>query len=264
MSLDKAAEGNVVFNYSTIEGTAAADIDYASVADQLVTINAGETTATIELTIKGDDIEEGDETFEVAILNPVGATFNNTKITVTIQDEDVAGGLTIPTSGYTTPLTYAGYTLTWQDEFDGTSLSSDWTHETGRGNDGWGNWELQYYRPENTIVSDGYLIIEAKEQSFSGANYTSSRIKTEGKQFFKYGRIDIRAALPEGQGIWPALWMLGESHATVGWPACGEIDIMEIKGHDPNRLIGTAHWQDPASTQANNWANFSGNTLKFN
>lgn len=159
------------------------------------------------------------------------------------------GGGGIPTTGYTSPLTRPGYTLVWNDEFEGSSLSSDWTHEIGTGNNGWGNQELQYYRPENTEVRDGYLIIKAKAETFGGRNYTSSRIISEGMQSFKYGRIDIRAALPEGQGLWPALWMLGDSHNTVGWPACGEIDIMEmVGGAGPNRgdeyCFGTAHWDN--------------------
>lgn len=244
LTLDKAAEGNIVFNYSTIAGTAASEIDFKSAASELFTINAGATTATIELVIKGDDIEENDETFELVILNPVGATFNSSKITITISDDDVSGGLVIPTTGYTSPLTYPGYTLAWQDEFDGSALGSHWTQEIGRGNGGWGNNELQYYRAENTTVADGMLVIEAKEEGFGGANYTSSRIITKGQKSFKYGRVDIRAALPEGRGLWPALWMLGDNIDQVSWPACGEIDIMEVVGHQPNRVYGTIHWDN--------------------
>ena len=149
----------------------------------------------------------------------------------------------IPSSGYTTPEQYSGMTLVWQDEFNGTQLNeADWTYEIGTGSGGWGNNELQYYRRENTTVRDGHLIIEARKEGFGGMDYTSSRIKTQGKKNWKYGRIDIRAALPEGQGIWPALWMLGESINTVGWPKCGEIDIMEMVGKEPNTIHGTIHW----------------------
>jgi hypothetical protein len=155
----------------------------------------------------------------------------------------------IPDTGYSTPMSYPGYTLVWNDEFNGNSLSSDWVHETGTGSNGWGNNELQYYRPENTEVRDGYLIITAKNEIFGSQSYTSSRIKTQGLQSFQYGRIDIRAALPQGQGIWPALWMLGDSHSTVGWPACGEIDIMEMVGGTHQQpqgnayVHGTIHWE---------------------
>ncbi len=149
-------------------------------------------------------------------------------------------------NGYTTPLTYDGYNLVWQDEFSGNELSNDWQHEIGTGSNGWGNNELQYYRQENTRVENDYLIIEARKENFGGRNYTSSRIVTMGKQAFQYGRIDIRAKLPEGQGIWPALWMLGSNFSTAGWPDCGEIDIMEmIGGQDrENTVHGTVHWDN--------------------
>jgi beta-glucanase (GH16 family) len=149
-----------------------------------------------------------------------------------------------PSGGYVSPMSYPGYTLVWNDEFNGTSLNlADWTYEIGGG--GWGNNELQYYRAENTSVGNGLLTIEAREENFGGRNYTSSRLKTQAKQFFRYGKIDIRAALPYGQGLWPALWMLGESFAQVGWPASGEIDIMEMIGGNgrEDTVHGTVHWQ---------------------
>lgn len=164
-------------------------------------------------------------------------------ITVDIPDNG------IPSEGYTTPLSYSGYNLVWSDEFDGSSLSTDWTYEIGTGSNGWGNNELQYYREQNTTVSDGYLTIEAREEAFSGQNYTSSRIITENRQEFKFGRIDIRAVLPEGQGIWPALWMLGANFREIGWPKCGEIDIMEKIGGAgrENNVFGTLHWDNNGS-----------------
>lgn len=146
-------------------------------------------------------------------------------------------------SGYFSPTSYAGYTMVWSDEFDGTTINTnDWVFETGAG--GWGNNEWQYYRRENAWVSDGALTIEARQQAYSGSEYTSARMITKDKQEFKYGRIDIRALLPEGQGIWPALWMLGENISSVGWPACGEIDIMEMIGGEAreNTVYGTLHW----------------------
>lgn len=153
--------------------------------------------------------------------------------------------------GYTTPLEYAGYQLVWNDEFDGNSLSTaNWVFEIGDGCPnlcGWGNNELQYYRNQNAWVENGVLTIEAKKESIQNKQYTSARIKTQGKQSFQYGRIDIRALLPKGQGMWPALWMLGDNIQQVSWPACGEIDIMELvgggAGHD-NRVHGTLHWNN--------------------
>lgn len=156
----------------------------------------------------------------------------------------------IPTSGFISPKSYPGMNLIWEDEFEGTALKSEfWTQETGTGQNGWGNNELQYYRPDNTSFKDGHLVITAKKESFGGREYTSSRIITKDKRQFRYGRVDIRAVLPKGQGIWPALWMLGSNFSTVGWPACGEIDIMEMvggKGRE-NTVHGTVHWEHDGS-----------------
>jgi beta-glucanase (GH16 family) len=156
--------------------------------------------------------------------------------------------------GYVTPESYQGLRLVWKDEFSGTALNTaDWTYEIGNGIDGWGNAELQYYKQENTSVKDGYLTITAKKEAFGGYQYTSSRLKTQNKKTFKYGRIDIRAKLPKGQGIWPALWMLGANIDTKPWPLCGEIDIMELVGGGPgkdNTTYGTIHY-DNGGTYAN-------------
>ncbi len=151
-----------------------------------------------------------------------------------------------PTDGHSSPISYPGYNLVWNDEFDGTSLSTtDWNYEIGTGNGGWGNNELQYYRQENASVSNGILTIQAKKEFFNVSAYTSSRITTQNKHSFQYGRIDIRAALPFGQGLWPALWMLGDNISAVGWPSCGEIDIVELVGgnNTDNEIHGTAHWE---------------------
>lgn len=164
-----------------------------------------------------------------------------TQVTVDIPISD---------EGYTTPESYEGYTLVWQDEFSGTALNSnDWTHETGTGSGGWGNNELQYYRSENTTLSDGFLYITAKKENFGGSAYTSSRMITKGKKEFQYGRVDIRAKLPKGQGIWPALWMLGHNISEVSWPKCGEIDIMEMVGGGGREktVHGTLHWDNNGS-----------------
>jgi len=155
--------------------------------------------------------------------------------------------VTIPKLGATSPTSYTNMKLVWADEFDGTALNSDfWSFETGNGTNGWGNNELQFYRTQNTSIQDGHLVITAKKEPFGGKEYTSSRIITKSKKEFRYGRVDIRAALPKGQGIWPALWMLGSNFDTVSWPACGEIDIMEMIGGGgrENTVHGTVHWQN--------------------
>jgi beta-glucanase (GH16 family) len=149
--------------------------------------------------------------------------------------------------GYSTPMSYPGYTLVWNDEFNGNNLSNNWTNELGTGNWGWGNNELQYYTTQNHTVANGFLKITAKEQNLAGSAYTSTRIKTQGLRSFRYGRIDIRAKLPKGKGLWPALWMLGENISSLGWPACGEIDIMELvggAGSNDRTVHGTLHWDD--------------------
>lgn len=154
----------------------------------------------------------------------------------------------IDNTGYISPETYPGMTLVWQDEFNGTALDSRyWTFEQGNGANGWGNNELQFYREENTKVNGGYLTITARKENFSGREYTSSRIKTQDKKTFLYGRVDFRAKLPKGQGIWPAFWALGANITTVNWPLCGEIDIMEMVGGGAgkdNTVHGTVHYED--------------------
>jgi beta-glucanase (GH16 family) len=149
--------------------------------------------------------------------------------------------------------------LVWSDEFSGTSLDLDsWTRETGGG--GWGNNELQYYtdREVNSFISDGRLIIKAQAESYGGRNYTSARLKTQNKKFWKYGKIEARMKLPYGQGIWPAFWMLGQNISSVGWPACGEIDIMEMIGGSGREktVHGTVHW-DNAGQHAQSGGSYS-------
>jgi beta-glucanase (GH16 family) len=135
--------------------------------------------------------------------------------------------------------------LIFSDEFNtpGAPDPAKWGFDIGTGSGGWGNNELQYYtsRSENVIVSGGTLKITAKKENFSGSAYTSARMLTKDKFSFKYGKVEISAKLPAGGGTWPALWMLGSNINTVGWPACGEIDIMEHKGNDLNRIYGTMH-----------------------
>ena len=145
------------------------------------------------------------------------------------------------------------YQLVWFDEFSSPTINAaNWTHETG-GN-GWGNNELQYYtnRDVNSYILGGSLVIEAKKESYSGKSYTSARMVTKGKKFFTYGKIEARIRLPYGQGIWPAFWMLGENISTVGWPYCGEIDIMEMiggSGVNDKKVYGTAHWNSNGHAQ---------------
>ena len=145
--------------------------------------------------------------------------------------------------GNVSPTSYSGYQLTWSDEFNQQTLdTATWNFDVGGG--GWGNNELQYYQQDNVAIDRGHLVITAKEENRGGRSFTSSRIKTEGTMEFGFGRVDIRAALPRGQGIWPALWALGADFQQVGWPYCGELDIMEMIGGGgrENTVHGTLHW----------------------
>ena len=134
--------------------------------------------------------------------------------------------------------------LLWSDEFNspGAPDPAKWDYDLGAG--GWGNNESQFYtnRTDNVLVSNGTLKIIAKKEAYSGSNYTSTRLLSKGKFSFKYGKVEVSAKLPGGVGTWPAIWMLGDNIATVGWPACGEIDIMEQKGSDMNRIFNTVHY----------------------
>ncbi len=137
--------------------------------------------------------------------------------------------------------------LVWSDEFDGTSIdTTKWTFDIGNGSGGWGNQEREYYtsRTNNAYVAGGLLHIVARQESFGGFPYTSARMKTQGLYWKKYGYIEFRAKLPQGLGFWPALWMLGTNIASVGWPACGEIDVMENKGSVPTQIGVAIHYSD--------------------
>lgn len=140
------------------------------------------------------------------------------------------------------------WSLVWADEFDsGTRPDpAKWVYDLGGG--GWGNRELQTYtdRTNNIRIEAGSLVIEARAEQFTGTDgrtrdYTSARLKTKGKAAWTYGRIEARIQVPRGPGIWPAFWTLGTNQNSVGWPACGEIDIMEHIGREPTQVHGTIH-----------------------
>jgi beta-glucanase (GH16 family) len=145
---------------------------------------------------------------------------------------------------------HSKWVLTWSDEFnapEGSAIDSQkWTAEVG-GN-GWGNNELEYYtaRTQNARQEHGSLLIEAIREPYTGSDgvsrqYTSARLKTQGKFSQAYGRFEARIKMPRGQGIWPAFWMLGDDIASAGWPQCGEIDIVENLGSEPSIAHGTIH-----------------------
>lgn len=136
-----------------------------------------------------------------------------------------------------------GWKLVWNDEFTGTTVDlTKWEYEVN--GDGGGNNELQYYtaNPSNSFVKDGTLTIQAQKENYLGKQYTSARMRTRNKGDWKYGRIEVRAKVPYGRGMWPAIWMLPTDWEYGGWPMSGEIDIMECLGHDPWTVYGTIHF----------------------
>lgn len=187
----------------------------------------GEVAETSSNTITHTYIGSGTTTYTVYISAYNGTKFISTSKTITVKISS---------------------SLVWADEFNtsGTPNSSYWTYDLGAG--GWGNNELQTYTKESTnvVVEGGVLKIIAKADGAGG--YTSARLKSQGLKSFKYGRVDVRAKLPASLGTWPAIWMLGDSFTTVGWPYCGEIDIMEQTGTDKSKTLGTLHWYNTAGS----------------
>ncbi len=163
----------------------------------------------------------------------------------------------------------APWQLTWADEFDGPAIDrKKWDFDLGNGFynydanqwiNGWGNDELEYYtdRPDNAFVKDGVLHLRAVKESYQGCGYTSAKLRTrkrDGEPLFnqKYGRFELRAKLPTGKGVWPAAWMLPQDETYGGWAASGEIDILEARGQEPTRVLGTLHFgaRWPANVEA--------------
>ncbi|MEO7922597.1 MAG: family 16 glycosylhydrolase [Chitinophagaceae bacterium] len=253
ITLDHTSSQSVSVAYTTAEGFARVNTDFVPAA-QTITFLPNELQKTITISVVGDDIKEGDDDFKVLLSGAVNAViYKGTGVGV-IENDDSRVDFT--NAGYDAPTSYPGYTLAWADEFNGTTLNlADWSFENGDGCPGicgWGNNELEYYtsRPENLFFQDGKMIIEARKENYAGKNYTSSKILTRGKKMFKYARIDIRAKLPRGKGIWPAFWMLPQNNVFGNWPKSGEIDLMEMIGHEANRTYGTLHFgPGPGSTQ---------------
>ena len=184
----------------------------------------GEVGETSKNTLTHTFVGSGTKTFSVFISAYNGSKFISLNKSITIKIN----------SG-----------LLWADEFNytGSPDSNKWGYNIGRGDNGWGNGEFQYYtsRTDNVIVENGVLKITAKKESYEGASYTSTRLLTQGKFDFKYGKVEVRAKLPIGVGTWPAIWMLGSNISTVGWPACGEVDIMEHWGVNHGTVQSALH-----------------------
>ncbi|HLN53975.1 MAG TPA: glycoside hydrolase family 16 protein [Lentimicrobium sp.] len=262
-----------ILSFSFLSCSKSESDDKSDPSNLVVNITVSDTDEfTILVTAQADNVTEFqlfiDDDAEPVSTNANGSfeyTFNSEGFhTVTIKafgtsgkyikndSQILIGSGEVPIGeGYSTPMEYDGMQLVWNDEFIGSTVdASNWTFETGAG--GWGNNEWQYYRPDNAWVEGGTLTIEARKEAWQQSNYTSARMVTRNKRSFQYGRIDIRALLPEGQGIWPALWMLGNNLGNVGWPACGELDIMEMIGGSGREktVYGTMHYDDNGHKQA--------------
>jgi beta-glucanase (GH16 family) len=157
-----------------------------------------------------------------------------------------------------------GFTLVWSDEFDGADGSPPdptiWKHDTG--GQGWGNQEREYYTDstDNSVIQGGHLVITAKQADasqnlscwYGACEYTSARLLTQGLYQRQYGRFAARIQIPFGQGVWPAFWMLGANIDQLSWPTCGEIDVMENIGKEPDVIHGTVHGPTSQPGQATN------------
>jgi beta-glucanase (GH16 family) len=212
----------VSVDYSTSDSTAVAGRDYIAVTSGKLTFAPGEKSKNIQITLIPNASLTQNAYLKLLFTDPVNGELKRTVLKIKIINVDFA-------------------TLAWSDEFTSGPLNTSvWNYELGAG--GWGNNELQNYTNSvnNVHIDSGYLHITALIPAPS--SYTSGRITTKGKKEFTWGRVDIRAKLPEGKGIWPAQWMLGANFSTVSWPKCGEIDIMELVGHLPSTVHGTIHW----------------------
>lgn len=265
VTLDKTTTAAISVDYTLIDGSATAARDYVA-ASGTINIPANQAMAEIAVQIKGDpsDTRQGNLEFGVQLTNPKGCTIGTSSAKGTIITEN-GTNFTTTNTGYTTPTIYTGMNLVWQDEFSGTALDGNfWNYENGN-NNGWGNNELEYYTnsPKNVFVSNGNLIIEARKESIGGFNYSSARLTTANKKTFTYGRVDIRAKLPKGKGVWPALWMLGSNITSVGWPACGEIDILELLGHEITKSYGTLHYGASTATHGSKGTSYTLSSSNF-
>ena len=222
-------------------GSARAGEDF-EVSSGKIIFEKGSANAVIPLTVSGDGYFELTEDFQMEITDA------DRKFTFTLflNNDDEPEQPASDADGFITPQTYPSMDAVWADEFNGTALNSaDWNTDLGNGCDqgicGWGNNELESYAADTSVlkIKDGRMAIRARKVNDS---YFSARINTRNKKQFTFGRIDMRARLPKGKGIWPAFWMLGSSIETTPWPKCGEIDIMELVGDQPDVVHGTLHY----------------------
>jgi len=243
ITLSRQTTDTVTVDYATADSSAFAGTDYKAASGTL-TFMPGSSAATVKVTVTPGNLRAANSAFRVVLSNPVNGTLNTSVGLGVIQNQ--GSNLGSDPTGYQTPASYIGYKALWSDEFNGSAVNtSNWQYDLG--NSGWGNNELECYTDSNTTVSGGFLTINIRKQDvlYNGvtSHYTSTRMNTGGGKFsFQYGRVDIRARLPVQPGMWPALWFLGNNIGTVGWPTCGETDLMELVGSNPHQVLGSIHW----------------------
>ena len=238
VALSASFDKSVSLDYSTADSTAIAGRDYVPINSGKLVFQPGEVSKTIKVEFLADTAIKQDVTFRVILSNPVNGVLKRPKIIVKIINVDYSK-------------------LVWNEEFNSGPLNTTfWNYEQGA--TGWGNNELQNYTSstDNVHIDTGYLHITALNSSPS--SYTSGRITTKGKKEFTCLRVEIRAKLPEGKGIWPALWMLGGNISSVGWPKCGETDIMELLGNTPSTVHAAVHWDSNGHVSKTNEFTLSG------
>ena len=287
MDLSAYSTGNIIFDIKTVTG----DSNYTMKVDCVYPCTSGDkaigshgasgwetvTVPVAELVSAGLQLVSVDTGIVIWASAYTSTIFQLDNVRWEGIDDGTGGtpmggddGWEIPDfTGYQSATSYEGYSQVWSDEFDGSEVDeNNWGYDIG--GSGWGNNELEFYTNRNAYLTDGNLVIRANKENYGGREYTSSRLKTQSKQTVNYGRIDIRAVMPQGQGIWPALWMLGSNFPTVGWPHSGEIDIMEMIGGSgrENTVHGTAHWYNQSNNQnasyGGNYELPSGETLSTN
>jgi hypothetical protein len=237
--------GPVEISSSSDEGTTPAD---TASSDSSAPFTESESSSSAEIT-------SSSEYSSAALSSDARPASSSSAIDIFESSSSVAS----PESSYsswTAANSSSSSPYLWHDEFDSID-TTQWSFETGAS--GWGNNEWQYYtnRSENAFVQDGILHIRASKEDYEGAKYTSARMITKGKFSFTYGTIEARIALPTGNGIWPAFWMLGENIDDISWPNCGEIDIIESVNEE-SIVYGTNHWSSEGS-----YAQYGNNTNDY-
>lgn len=250
--------------YSSIRATAGKDYaecqvyvigakgETLSITPSIVSLKKGETHQYVYTSTYDVPLTWTSSNPDVATVSEAGLvtalSAGNTFITL-------SNGLEAVTSRVAVEHTWGEYQLVWSDEFDGSALNTDvWNIEVN-GNGG-GNQEKQYYtdRPDNLRVEDGNLVIEARKEEYYNREYTSARINSRNKKYFKYGKIEARIMFPKGGGTWPAFWMMGNDYPQSNWPKCGEIDIIEHVGNQPRMASFAVHTPNKNGSRGNNWS----------